>query len=112
MANNQKVVIHDATKLHQKDQKKMPLVDKSRKGRHVTFEDKEIEIDTEEYVVVTEDDIGTNVRKHKSHKRAKVTMPRNVSVLVNDENIWRKKSKVEHSQVVITNSEDCSETSK
>lgn len=39
-------------------------------------------------------------------------MRRNVSILVNDENAKRKKSKVEHSQIVITNNEDPSEMSK
>ena len=39
MANKQKVVIHDATKLHPRDKKKRPPVDKSSKGRQVTFED-------------------------------------------------------------------------
>lgn len=87
-------------------------MDKSRKGRQVTFEDDEVETDTEEYVVITEDDIGTDVRKDKSNKIPKVTMPKNKCVLVNDENVMRKKSKVEHSQVVITNSEDSSKTSK
>ena len=36
----------------------------------------------------------------------------NISVLVNDENVRRKKSKVEHSEVIITNSQKPSETSK
>ena len=88
----------------------MPLVDKSRKGIQVTFEDEEVEIDTKEYVAITENGIGTDVRKEKIHKRPKVTMPRIVSILVNDENVRRKKIKVEHSQVVITNNEDPSET--
>ena len=87
----------------QEIRKKMPLVDKSSKGRHVTFEDEEVETDAEEYVAITEDDIRTDVRKEKSHKRPKVTMPMNVFVLVNDENVRRKKMKVEHSQVVISN---------
>ena len=90
----------------------MPLLDKSSKGRHVTFEDEKVETNTEEYVVITKDDIGTDVRMERRHKRWKVTMPRNVSALVNDENVRRMKSKVEHSQVVNTNSEDLSETSK
>lgn len=84
----------------------MPLVDKSSKGRHITFEDEEVETNIEEYVFVTEDEIGTDVRKEKSRKRPKVTMPKNVSVLVNDENFMRKKSKVKHSQVVIINNEN------
>ena len=112
MTNKQKVVIHDATKLHPRDQGKMPQMDKSSKGRHVTFEDEEVEVDTEEDVVVTEDDIGTDVRKEKIHKIPKVTMPKNKSVLVNGENVMRNKSKVEHSKVVITNSQDPSETSR
>ena len=49
MENKQNVVIDDATKLHPKDQKKRPLVDKSSKGRQVTFEDDEVETDSEEY---------------------------------------------------------------
>ena len=88
-------------------------MDKSSKGRQVTFEDKEVETDVEEYVaMITEDDIRINSRKEKSHKRPKVTMLKNVSVLVDDENVRRKKMKVEHSQVVISNSEDPSENSK
>lgn len=49
----------------------MPLVDKCSKGIHVSFEDEEVETDPEEYVVVIEDDIGTEIRKEKSHKRQK-----------------------------------------
>jgi len=82
----------------------MSLVDKSNKGRHVTFEDEEVDFDTEEYVVVTKDDIGTDFLKEKRRKRPKITMPKNKFVLVNDENVMRKKSKVEHSEVVFTNS--------
>ena len=109
MANKKKVVIHDATKLHPRDQeRKKPLVDKSSKGRQVTFEDEEVEPGSEEYVVITEDGIGTK----KSRKRPKVTMPKNNFVLVNDENVMREKSKVEHFEVVITNRQEPSETSK
>ena len=43
--------------------KKMPLVDKSSKGKQVTFEGNEVESESEAYVAVTEDDIGTE----KSH---------------------------------------------
>ena len=109
MANKKNVVIHDATKLHPRDQKKKnPLVDKFSKCRQVTFEDDEVETNNEEYVVVTEDDIGTK----KSCKRPKVTLPKNKFVTVNDENVMKKKSKVEHFEVVITNNHEPSETSK
>ena len=91
MENKQNVVIDDATKLHPKNQEKRPLVDKSSKGKQVTFKDDEVEIDSEAYVAITEDDIGTK----KSHKKPKVTMPKNKSVTVNDENVMKKKSKVE-----------------
>ena len=87
MENMKNVVIDDATKLHPKNQKKRPLVDKSSKGKQVTFEDDEVETDSEAYVVVIEYDIGTK----KSSKRPKVTMPKNKSV----ENVMKKKSKVE-----------------
>ena len=99
MENKQNVVIDDAKKLHPKDQKKRLLVDKSSKGRQVTFENDEVETDSEAYVTITEYDSGTE----KSHKRPKVKMPKNVSVLVNDENDTyleekrRKKIKVDHS---------------
>jgi len=104
MENKQNVVIDDATKLHPKDQKKRPLVDKYSKGKQVTFDGNEVEIDTEAYVVVTEDDIGTK----KSCKRLKVTMPKNEYV----ENVMAKKSKFEDFEVVITSSQEHSETSK
>ena len=83
-------------------------MDKSSKGRHVTFEDDEVETESEAYVVVTEDDIELE----KSHKRPKVTMPKNKSVTVNDENVMKKKSIVEDFEVVITSSQEPSETSK
>ena len=79
-------------------------MDKSSKGKQVTFEDDEVEIDNEAYVAITEDDIGTE----KSRKRPKVTMPKNKSV----ENVMTKKSKVEDFEVVITSSQEPSETSK
>ena len=104
MENMKNVVIDDATKLHPKNQKKRPLVDKSSKGKQVTFEDDEVETDSEAYVAITEDDIGTE----KSRKRPKVTMPKNKSV----ENAMTKKSKVQDFQVVITSSQEPSETSK
>ena len=104
MENMKNVVIDDATKLHPKNQKKMPPVDKSSKGKQVTFEDDEVETDSEAYVAITEDDIGTE----KSRKRPKVTMPKNKSV----ENAMTKKSKVQDFQVVITSSQEPSETSK
>ena len=100
MENMENVVIGDATKLRPKNQKKRPLVDKSSKGKQVTFEDDEVETDSEAYVAITEDDIGTE----KSHKRPKVTMPKNKSVTVNDENVMKKKSKVGHFEAVITQS--------
>lgn len=65
-------------------------MDKSSKGRQVTFEDEEVETGSEEYVVVTEDDNGTE----KRCKRPKLTMPKNKYVPVNDENVMRKKNKV------------------
>lgn len=77
-------------------------MDKSSKGRQVTFKDEEVETGSEEYVVVTEDDIGTE----KSHKREKVTMPKNKIFPVKDENVMSKKSKVEHFEVVLTNSQN------
>ena len=43
----------------QRIREKRPLVDKSSKGKQVTFEDDEVEIDNEAYVAITEDDIGT-----------------------------------------------------
>jgi len=104
MENKQNVVIDDVTKLNPNDQKKRPLVDKFSKGRQATFEDDEVETDSEAYIVVTEDDIGTK----KSCKRLKVTMPKNKSV----ENVMMKKSKVEDFEVVITSSQEHSETSK
>jgi len=104
MENKQNVLIDDTTKLHRKDQKKMPLVDKSNKGRQVTFEDDEVETDSEAYVVVAEDDIGTE----KSCKRPKITMSKNKSV----ENVMTKKSKVEDFEVVITSGQEPGETSK
>ena len=88
----------------QRIRKKRPLVDKSSKGKQVTFEDNEVEIDNEAYVAITEDDIGTE----KSRKRSKVTMPKNRSV----ENVMTKKSRVEDLEVVITSSQEPSETSK
>ena len=76
--------------------KKRSLVDKSSKGKQLTFEDDEVEIDSEAYVAITEDDIGTE----KSRKRPKVTMPKNKYF----ENVITKKSKVEDFEVVITSS--------
>ena len=64
MENRQNEVVDNATKLHPKNQKKRSLVDKSSKGKQVTFENDEVEIDDETYVVITEDDIVTE----KSHK--------------------------------------------
>ena len=104
MENRQNVLIDDSTKLHPKDQKKGPLVDKSSKSKQVTFDDNEVETDSEAYVVVTEDDIGTK----KSRKKPKVTTPKNKSV----ENVMTKKCKVEYFQVVITSNQEPSETSK
>ena len=79
-------------------------MDKSSKGKQVTFEDDEVEINNEAYVAITEDDIGTE----EGRKRPKVTMPKNKSV----ENVMTKKSKVEYIEVVITSSQEPSETSK
>ena len=39
-------------------------------------------------------------------------MPKNKSGTVNDENVMKKKTKVEHFEVVITNSQEPSETQK
>lgn len=104
MENKQNVVIDDATKLHSKNQKERPLVDKYSKGKQVIFEVNEVEIESEAYVAITEDDIGTK----KSHKRPKVTMPKNKSV----GNVMTKKSKVKDFVVVITSSQEPSKTSK
>lgn len=104
MENKQNVVIDDATKLHAKNQKKRPLVDKSSKSKQVTFRDDEVETDSEAYVAITEDDIRTK----KSRKRPKVKIPKKKSV----ENVMTKKSKVEYFDVVITSSKEPSETSK
>jgi len=118
MENKQKKVIHDATKIHPRDQQRMSIVDRSNKARHVTFQEEEVEIEVEVYVSITEDEIGTDVRKEKSHKIPKVKMPKNASVIVDDEDVIyleekrRKKIKVEHSQKVKANSEDPSENSK
>ena len=96
----------------------MPIVDKSSKVKHVTFEEEEVETKAEEYVAITEDEIRTDVRKEKTHKRPKVKMPKNVSILVDDENVTyleenrRKKIKVGHSQNFKASSEDHSENSK
>ena len=79
-------------------------MDKSSKGKQVTFENDEVEIDNEAYVAITEDDIGTE----EGRKRPKVTMPKNRSL----ENVMTKKSRVEDLEVVITNSQEPSETSK
>ena len=68
MENKKKVVIHDATKLHPRDQQRMSIVDKSNKDRQVTFEGEEVEIYVEEYVSITEDEIRIDVRKEKSQK--------------------------------------------
>ena len=102
MENRQNEVIDNATKLHPKNQKKRPPVDKSSKGKQVTFENDEVEIDNETYVVITEDDIGTE----KSHKKPKVTMPKNNSF----GNVMTKKSKVDDFEAVITSSQEPSET--
>ena len=104
MENRQNEVIDNATKLHPKNQKKRSLVDKSSKGKGVTFENDEVEIDDETYVVITEDDIGTE----KSHKNPKVTMPKNNS----GGNVMTKKSRVDDFEAVITSSQEPSETSK
>ena len=79
-------------------------MDKSSKGKQVTFDDDAIETDSEAYIAITEDDIGTE----KSRKRPKVTTPRNKSI----ENVMTKKSKVEDFEAVITSSQEPSETSK
>lgn len=79
-------------------------MDKSSKGKQVTFENDEVEIDNEAYVSITEDDIGTE----KSHKKPKVIMPKNKSL----GNVMTKKSKVENFEAVITSSQKPSETSK
>ena len=70
MQNMENVVIDDATKLHPKNQKKRPLVDKSSKGKQVTFEDDEV--DNEAYVAITEDDIEIV----EGRKRPKQQCPR------------------------------------
>ena len=114
----EKKVIHDATKLHPKDQQRISLVDKSSKGRHVTYEEEEVETEAEEYVAITEDEIRTDVRKDKIHKKPKQKMPKNVFILVDDEDVTyleekrRKKIKVDHSKKVMANSIDLSENSK
>ena len=122
MAKKKKKLIHDATRLHPRDQQRMSIVDKSRKARHVTFEDEEVETYAKEYVSITEDEIRTDVIKEKSHKIPKEKMPKNVSTLVNDEDVTyveenlitdrRKKLKVDHSQKFMASSEDPSENSK
>ena len=94
MQNMENVVIDDATKLHPKNQKKRPLVDKSSKGKQVTFEDDEV--DNEAYVAITEDDIEIV----EGRKRPKVTMAKNRSL----RNVKTKKSRVEDLEVVITSS--------
>ena len=80
-----------------------PLVNKSSKGRQVTF-DKGVETGSEEYVVITEDDIGTE----KRYKKPKVVMPKNKYV----GNVMTKKSKVEDFVAVITSSKEPRETLK
>ena len=95
MQNMENVVIDDATKLHPKNQKKRHLVDKSSKGKQVTFEDDEVE--NEAYVAITEDDIEIV----EGRKRPKVTMAKNRSL----QNVKTKKSRVEDLEVVITSSE-------
>ena len=118
MENKQKVVIHDATKLRLRNQQRIYILDKASKARHVTFKEDEVEIDAEEYVVITKDEIRTDVREEKSNKWPKVKIPKNVFVLVDDVNVTeleekrRKKIKVGHSQIVKANSEDSSENSK
>ena len=74
------------------------------KGKQVTFEGNEVETDSEAYVAITEDDIGTE----KSCKRPKVTTPKNKFV----DNVMTKKNKVEYFEVVITSNQEPSETSK
>ena len=88
----------------QRIRKKRPLVDKSSKGKQVTFEDDEVEIDNEAYVAITEDDIEIV----EGRKRPKVTMAKNRSL----QNVKTKKSRVEDLEVVITSSQEPSETSK
>jgi len=88
----------------QRIRKNIPLVDKSSKGRQVTFQDDEVQTYSETYVALTKDDIGTE----KSCKRPKVTIPKNKSI----ENVMMKKSKVKDFEVVITSSQEPSETSK
>lgn len=44
MENKQKIVIHDATKLHPRDQQRMSIVDKSSKGRHVTLKMRKLKL--------------------------------------------------------------------
>jgi len=64
-----KKLLHDAIRLHTGGQQRMPVVDQSNKGRHITFENEEDEV--EEYVAIIENEITTNVGKEKSHKRPK-----------------------------------------
>lgn len=44
MANNQNIVIHDATKLYSSDQKRMPIVDKSSKGRNLLLKMRKLKL--------------------------------------------------------------------
>jgi len=124
MTNKQKKVLHDATRLHPRDQQRIPIVDKTSKDRQVTFEDEEVEteVEAEEYVAITKDEIRTDVRKEKINKIPKAKMPKNVFVLVDDEDVTyveetviterRKKLKVDHSQKVMASSEDPTENQK
>jgi hypothetical protein len=79
-------------------------VDKSSKGRQVTFEGDEVETDSEAYVAIIKDDI----RIEKSRKIPKVTMPKNNS----GGTVMTKKSRVDDFEAVITSSQEPSETSK
>ena len=65
MGKEQKKILHDATRLYQRDQ--------CSKARHVTFQNEEVEFEAEdeECVSITEDQIRTDVRKDKSHKKTK-----------------------------------------
>jgi len=102
--------------------RRMSIVDKSSKARYVTSEDDEVETKVEEYAVITEDEIRTNVRKEKSHKIPKEKIPKNVFVLVDDEDVTyveenliterKKKLKLDHSRKFMAKNEDPSENSK
>jgi len=61
--------IHVATRVHTRDQQRIPIVDQSSQARHVTFE--YVEAEVEEYVAITKNEIKLMLKSREAIKNQK-----------------------------------------